>query len=117
VFFLSDSAAAETRPWPRHVAIIMDGNGRWARQRRLPRIEGHKEGIKSVRSAVEACRSLEIPFLTLYTFSVENWQRPKAEVAELMKLLHFYLNEEVPRLHRDAVRLMARVFWLICRAR
>jgi undecaprenyl diphosphate synthase len=85
----------------------MDGNGRWAQQRRLPRIEGHKEGITSVQSAVETCRRLGIPFLTLYTFSVENWQRPKAEVAELMKLLHHYLNEEIPLLHRNAVRLRA----------
>ena len=85
----------------------MDGNGRWAQQRSLPRIEGHKEGIVSVQSAVETCRRLGVRYLTLYTFSVENWQRPKAEVAELMKLLHYYLNEEIPRLHRNAVRLRA----------
>jgi len=65
---------------PRHIAIIMDGNGRWARRRNLPRIAGHREGVRSVRDVVEACGQLGIEVLTLYTFSIENWQRPKEEV-------------------------------------
>jgi undecaprenyl diphosphate synthase len=94
-------------PWPRHVAIIMDGNGRWARQRRRPRIEGHRAGVKSARDAMEACRGLGIPYLTLYTFSIENWQRPKAEVDELMRLLYGYLAREAAKLHRNRIRLLA----------
>lgn len=96
-----------TPSWPRHVAVIMDGNGRWATQRSLSRIEGHRAGIKSVRSVVESCRRLGIAYLTLYTFSVENWQRPKKEVDELMRLLYYYLTSEIPRFHRKAVRLKA----------
>lgn len=99
--------ASSIRPWPRHVAVIMDGNGRWAKKRNLPRIEGHRAGIKSVRAAVESCRKLKIPYLTLYAFSVENWQRPQREVRELMRLLYLYLGAEIPRLHRNAVRLRA----------
>jgi undecaprenyl diphosphate synthase len=91
--------------WPRHVAVIMDGNGRWARRRRLPRIEGHRAGVKSVRAATEVCREQRIPYLTLYTFSLENWQRPRAEVDELMRLLHRYLSREAPRLAENRVRL------------
>lgn len=89
------------------MAIIMDGNGRWARQRRLPRIEGHRAGIKSVQSAAEACIELGISYLTLYTFSLENWQRPKYEVNELMRLLQHYLRTEVSRLHEHSIRLLA----------
>jgi undecaprenyl diphosphate synthase len=85
----------------------MDGNGRWAKQRDLPRIAGHKAGIESVQSVVESCRALGIPYLTLYAFSVENWKRPKREVSGLMALLYDYLRKEIPRLHRDAVRLRA----------
>jgi len=85
----------------------MDGNGRWAKQRDLPRIEGHKAGIESVQSVVESCRALGIPYLTLYAFSVENWKRPKREVSGLMALLYDYLRKEIPRLHRNAVRLRA----------
>ena len=93
--------------WPAHVAVIMDGNGRWAKQRDLPRIEGHKAGIESVQSVVESCRALGIPYLTLYAFSVENWKRPRREVSGLMALLYDYLRKEIPRLHRNAVRLRA----------
>lgn len=93
--------------WLRHVAIIMDGNGRWARRRGLSRIEGHRAGIKSVQAVVEACRDLGISYLTLYTFSVENWQRPKSEVDELMRLLYYYLTTETSRLHKNATRLVA----------
>lgn len=93
--------------WPAHVAVIMDGNGRWAKQHDLPRIEGHKAGIESVQSVVESCRALGIPYLTLYAFSVENWKRPRREVSGLMALLYDYLRKEIPRLHRNAVRLRA----------
>jgi undecaprenyl diphosphate synthase len=85
----------------------MDGNGRWAKQHDLPRIEGHKAGIESVQSVVESCRALGIPYLTLYAFSVENWKRPRREVSGLMALLYDYLRKEIPRLHRNAVRLRA----------
>ena len=83
----------------------MDGNGRWARRRRLPRIQGHRAGVKSVRAATEVCREQGISYLTLYTFSLENWQRPQAEVDELMRLLHRYLSREAPRLAENGIRL------------
>jgi undecaprenyl diphosphate synthase len=89
------------------VAVIMDGNGRWARRRRLPRIEGHRAGVKSVRAAMEVCRDLGVPVLTLYTFSLENWRRPQAEVDELMSLLHRYLSREARRLAENRVRFLA----------
>ncbi|MCU0645214.1 MAG: isoprenyl transferase [bacterium] len=90
---------------PRHVAIIMDGNGRWAKARNLKRVRGHEEGIKSVRAIVEACGELGINVLTLYTFSKENWQRPKGEVSALWKLLIQTIRREVPELKRNNVRL------------
>jgi undecaprenyl diphosphate synthase len=93
--------------WPRHVAVIMDGNGRWARRRRLPRIEGHRAGVKSARAAMEVCRDQGVPYLTLYTFSLENWQRPRAEVDELMRILHRYLSREAPRLAENRIRFRA----------
>ena len=92
---------------PRHVAVIMDGNGRWAQQRKLPRIEGHRAGAESVRQIVRACGELGIDYLTLYAFSVENWDRPKAEVTALMRLLEFYLKQEIPELNKNNVRLAA----------
>ena len=92
---------------PRHVAIIMDGNGRWARQRGLPRIAGHREGVKAVRDVVKACGELGIGVLTLYTFSTENWRRPLEEVSALMKLLLRTLRKEMDDLVRNNVRLMA----------
>ncbi len=92
---------------PRHVAIIMDGNGRWARQRKLPRIEGHRAGAESVRQIVRAGGELGIDYLTLYAFSIENWNRPKAEVTALMRLLEFYLKQEIPELNKNNVRLAA----------
>ncbi len=82
------------KDWPAHVAIIMDGNGRWARQRRLPRLEGHRRGAKAVRGAVEFCRKNGIQVLTLYAFSSENWQRPEKEVSGLMRLLSAYVDSE-----------------------
>jgi len=83
---------------PRHVAVIMDGNGRWARQRRLPRVEGHRAGITSVRTTVETAARLELEALTLYAFSIENWKRPRLEVMTLMSLLKEYLRRELKTL-------------------
>jgi undecaprenyl diphosphate synthase len=90
---------------PQHVAIIMDGNGRWAKQRALPRAAGHREGVKSVRSVVEAAGELGVEFLTLYTFSKENWQRPAMEVSMLMKLLVTSLRSEIDEMMEKNVRL------------
>lgn len=90
---------------PRHVAIIMDGNGRWAKKRGLPRIAGHREGAKTVRKIVEAAARIGIPALTLYAFSVDNWNRPKKEVSSLMKLLERYLYKETEELNKNNVRL------------
>jgi undecaprenyl diphosphate synthase len=92
---------------PAHIAIIMDGNGRWARQRNYPRILGHKAGITSVRIVVEACAQLGIEALTLYAFSVENWKRPRHEVEGLWRLLRFYLRRELPSLMRNEIQLVA----------
>lgn len=92
---------------PRHVAVIMDGNGRWARQRRLPRVFGHRTGITSVREIVRACGELGIKALTLYAFSAENWSRPTTEVQALMRLLEEYLERELPELQKNQVRLRA----------
>jgi undecaprenyl diphosphate synthase len=90
---------------PRHVAIIMDGNGRWARQRGLPRLKGHERGAESVRSAMRSCRDAGVQYLTLYAFSVENWSRPKAEINGLMRLLRTFLRDRAQELHDDHVRL------------
>jgi undecaprenyl diphosphate synthase len=91
---------------PRHVAIIMDGNGRWAKQRGLPRIEGHRRGVETVRTVTYAARDLGVRMLTLYAFSAENWNRPRAEVGALMGLLELYLKKELRTFVRDRVRLM-----------
>lgn len=90
---------------PAHVAIIMDGNGRWAKRRGLPRIAGHNEGVNSVRDIVEAAAQIGVKYLTLYTFSTENWNRPKDEVSLLMRLLVSALRDERDRLHENDVRL------------
>ncbi len=90
---------------PRHIAIIMDGNGRWARARHMPRIFGHRAGISSVREVVRACGELGAEALTLYAFSCENWSRPDSEVRALMHLLEEYLERELPELHRNNVQL------------
>jgi len=90
---------------PRHVAVIMDGNGRWARKRNLPRLEGHRAGAKSVREIVETCARLGIRYLTLYAFSKENWKRPKREVSTLWRLLQDYLKKEDKVLVKNKFRL------------
>jgi undecaprenyl diphosphate synthase len=90
---------------PRHIAVIMDGNGRWAKKRRLPRIAGHRAGIRAVRQAVEASARLGVPYLTLYAFSVENWKRPHTEVKLLMSLLREYLRKEIGELNRQNISL------------
>jgi len=90
---------------PRHVAIIMDGNGRWARRRGLPRIKGHQAGAESVVAVVKACRELSIEYLTLYAFSVENWVRPQDEIQGLMTLLGSFLKREEKMLHENEIRL------------
>lgn len=92
---------------PRHIAIIMDGNGRWARKRFLPRIEGHRAGAKTVRMVVEESRKLGVEYVTLFTFSTENWKRPQEEVSSLMKLLEGHLASELDRLTENGVRLRA----------
>ena len=92
---------------PRHIAIIMDGNGRWARERGMPRIKGHEAGAKSVRAVTEACAELGIPFLTVYAFSTENWKRPADEVAALFGLLEEFIAQETPSLMENSVRLRA----------
>src|SRR5688572_10954544 len=102
---MSSPVARSDSVVPAHVAIIMDGNGRWAKQRGLPRIEGHRRGVETVRTATFAARDLGIKMLTLYAFSVENWKRPQDEVGALMGLLEYYLKKELETFVRDRVRL------------
>ena len=90
---------------PQHVAIIMDGNGRWAKRQHLPRIAGHRRGVEAVRATVRACAERQVRFLTLFAFSSENWRRPAEEVALLMQLFQMALTSEVEKLHRNGVRL------------
>jgi len=92
---------------PQHVAVIMDGNGRWAKQRGYPRVEGHRQGAESARAIIRNAGELGIKYLTLYAFSAENWNRPKEEVDALMKYLVHYLKNEVPDLNKNNVRLEA----------
>src|SRR6516165_12318745 len=96
---------ATPRALPRHVAIIMDGNGRWAKARGLPRIAGHRRGAEAARRAVTAAAELGVPYLTLFGFSSENWRRPSTEIQDLMALLRHYLLGEIAELHRNGVRL------------
>jgi undecaprenyl diphosphate synthase len=96
---------------PQHIAIIMDGNGRWAKQRHLPRVFGHRAGITSVRDIVRACGELGVKALTLYAFSAENWSRPNTEVKALMRLLEDYLQRELPELQKNDVQLRAIGRW------
>lgn len=99
-------ASSLSDPAPVHVAIIMDGNGRWAKQRGLPRLEGHRRGVETVRTVVDAARELGIRCVTLYAFSVENWKRPADEVAGLMGLLDYFLKRELNNLVKNRVRLL-----------
>jgi len=96
-----------TAPLPRHVAIIMDGNGRWAQARGLPRVHGHEQGAESVRKVTRMARKIGIEVLTMYSFSTENWNRPRDEVAALMKLLHRYLKDERQEMLDKGIRLRA----------
>ena len=91
---------------PQHLAVIMDGNGRWAQRRHLPRIAGHRAGVKAAREIIETCARLKLPCLTLYAFSLENWRRPQAEVDFLMRLLREYLKRELPAIHKNNIRLL-----------
>ena len=101
------AASCETsRAGPRHVAIIMDGNGRWAAQRGLPRVEGHRRGVESVRGAVRACREIGIAYLTIFSFSSENWSRPASEISDLMGLLKLFIRRDLNDLHRNNVRVI-----------
>jgi undecaprenyl diphosphate synthase len=90
---------------PKHLAVIMDGNGRWAQQRHLPRIAGHKAGTETARTTIETCARLKIEALTLYAFSVENWRRPKSETDFLMQLLREYIRQEMPLIQRNNIRM------------
>ena len=90
---------------PRYIAIIMDGNGRWAQKRHLPRVAGHRRGTQSARTTIETCARLHIEALTLYAFSVENWRRPKTEIEFLMQLLREYLRREMPLIQRNNIRM------------
>jgi undecaprenyl diphosphate synthase len=90
---------------PRHIAVIMDGNGRWAQKRHLPRVAGHRAGTQSARTTIETCARLKVEALTLYAFSVENWRRPKAEIEFLMQLLREYLRKEMPLIQKNNIRM------------
>src|SRR5918992_2251296 len=100
----STQTIPEARSVPRHVAIIMDGNGRWAKQRFLPRVAGHRRGLEAVRAAVKACVKLGVEHLTLFAFSSENWRRPADEVKFLMQLFVSALEQEIEKLHENRVR-------------
>ncbi|HZV81194.1 MAG TPA: isoprenyl transferase [Geobacteraceae bacterium] len=101
---MTDVTAAGRGKMPHHLAIIMDGNGRWAKARMLPRLMGHRKGAETVRMVVDECSKLGIGYLTLFAFSAENWSRPMSEVSALMNLLKKYIHMEVPRMMRDNVR-------------
>jgi undecaprenyl diphosphate synthase len=96
----------DLRQLPEHLAVIMDGNGRWAQRRHLPRIAGHRTGVKTAREIIETCARLKLPCLTLYAFSLENWRRPQTEVDFLMRLLREYLKRELPSIHKNNIRLL-----------
>jgi len=99
-------AQLDLQRMPQHIAIIMDGNGRWAQRRHLPRVAGHRAGVKPARGVIETCARLEVSALTLYAFSLENWRRPKAEIDFLMRLLRQYLRKELPIIHENNIRLL-----------
>ena len=99
------SPSARVQNPPRHIAIIMDGNGRWAKARGMPRLVGHQRGADAVKTVVRSCLELKVPYLTLYAFSSENWKRPATEVDDLMGLLRLYLRRELADLHRNDIRV------------
>jgi undecaprenyl diphosphate synthase len=101
----TNADVATLRSPPRHVAIIMDGNGRWAKARGLPRALGHKEGVEALRRAVEASRELGLTHLSVYAFSTENWNRPQSEIDSLFDLLRVFVRRDLARLHKDGVRV------------
>lgn len=101
----TNADVATLRPPPRHVAIIMDGNGRWAKARGLPRALGHREGVEALRRAVEASRELGLTHLSVYAFSTENWNRPQTEIDALFDLLRVFVRRDLARLHKDGVRV------------
>ena len=104
---MSATSTIDLNRLPRHVAIIMDGNGRWAQKRKQPRLFGHKAGAESVQNIVETCREIGIEYLTLYAFSSENWRRPAQEVSGLMTILKKYLEKELPRMQKNDIRLIS----------
>src|SRR5436309_3194202 len=104
MFTSSTESIPDVRGVPRHIAIIMDGNGRWAKQRLLPRVAGHRKGVESVRATVRRCAELGVEFLTLFAFSSENWRRPADEVTILMELFLRALEQEVVKLHNNDIR-------------
>ena len=104
-FFSSTRTIPDTNAVPRHIAVIMDGNGRWAKQRFMPRVMGHQRGVESVREMVKACGDLGVEYLTLFAFSSENWRRPADEVSFLMKLFMMVLEKEVSKMHQRNIRL------------
>jgi undecaprenyl diphosphate synthase len=104
---MSATSTIDLNRLPRHVAIIMDGNGRWAQKRKQPRLFGHKAGAESVQNIVETCREIGIEYLTLYAFSSENWGRPAQEVSGLMTILKKYLEKELPRMQKNDIRLIS----------
>jgi undecaprenyl diphosphate synthase len=122
---VSPEPAARGRAAPRHVAIIMDGNGRWAAARGLPRVEGHRRGVEALRRTVRAAGELGIEFLTIFSFSAENWSRPPTEISELMGLLRRFIRNDLAELHSNGVRvriigeregLDAEILSLLCEA-
>ena len=104
LFRSSTRTVPETREIPKHIAIIMDGNGRWAKRRLLPRIEGHRRGVEAVRDAIRSCVDMGVEYLTLFAFSSENWRRPQEEVSLLMQLFVMALEREVIKLHENEIR-------------
>ena len=104
-FFSSTADIPEVQAVPRHIAIIMDGNGRWARKRMMPRVAGHAQGVERVRDVIKACVERGVEYLTLFAFSSENWRRPEAEVTRLMELFVMALEREVDKLHKNGIRL------------
>ena len=105
LFQSSTRTIPETQAVPRHIAVIMDGNGRWAKQRFLPRVAGHQRGVESLREVVKACRDIGVEYLTVFAFSSENWRRPADEVSFLMQLFMKMLEREVTKLHENNIRL------------